>query len=520
MIEIFLFVIEDAPIVITMPEVAPRHPILDLELVCRAWRDSTMEMTPSWATFSVRLDTLPSSPISVLERLLARSKAAPLTFDFDVLGRPDILWVADAPAILSALLRHSSRWKAANICLIPSMMPLLLNIVHNSNFPQLERLSLLPLPSTPANHDRPLLILQNALERLHSLHTISAFIPKEPQPWMFRLQALELTGLCDDFEAHSVLKLCPNVVFVSLSFDPYYYYHSPIPHNFTHPGPEDRATVELLKLERLIISWIPPHTQPASSVSLLSVVRLPDWITAPCLNSLEINSPIGPLPDMLVGAIRTMLLRSECELRVLRLNTMDIEESGVSLFQALHSLTHLHISFQLNSAICEAMSFKPEDGFSSSTDVLFPSLRYLDISFAHISIFDRFNQAAPAFRQHLDLFHARHTPPPNSGVQPLESVTIHHWIDTSHYTALDNSLRPLRDAGLRVDTVDLAAQLESAHDGRWEVFSHPEDGLMFDGQAIDHLLDLVNPEQSSPGDTAIEPNDDDLIAEILSDMLG
>lgn len=268
---------------------------------------------------------------------------------------------------------------------------------------------------------------------------------------MAALQVLELCRLRDYGEAQRVLKLCPNIVFASLSFD---HVQS---HTLVNAGgmdAEERDMVELPELERLVISWTQPDLDPVSDPSARSLVRLSESITAPSLSSLEINSPHSYPAEVVLESIKTMLLRSPCELTILRLTTMTISENVVSLFRALRSLTHLHISAQLNSALCEALGFKPDDVSSSSTDVLLPSLQHLDVKFGHIGrrhLADRY----PVLRQHLDLFHARRTPPPNSSARPLESVKFHYWVTSSDYTAFEERLRLLRETGLRVDTVDL-----------------------------------------------------------------
>lgn len=458
-VEIFQVLIEDSPIAISTPT---SHPIFDLGLVCKTWRDFTLRMVTSWAKFSVRLDTLSSSPVPLLEQVLSRSQSLPLEFGVDILKRElRAVRKEDASEVLSTLLSHSSRWKGVDIRFVPSMVDSLLNPDWTCDFPKLEYLSLLPFPGTNGSDSSPLPIFENPLERLHSLHTIHAFIPSEPRQWMSVLQILELRGLRNHVQAHRVLKLCPHIVLAILSFHFLDYIFDDDDDLDAEDMDMDLDIIELPELQRLVMSWTGfQFIDPGPALT-----RLSNSIIAPSLNSLEIHSLHVP-PLEVLESLNAVVIRSECKLTTLRLDTKAIDENIVSLFQGLHSLTHLHISFPLNLRSCEALKLKTNYASFSSSEALLPSLRHLDVVFGLILAQD-LDDRDPFLHQNLELLHTRRSPPPNSGGRPLESVKIRFVAALPDHPAFNELLQPLREKGLRVDRERIAGRHRDSGPGDW-----------------------------------------------------
>ncbi|KAJ7587449.1 hypothetical protein C8J56DRAFT_941921 [Mycena floridula] len=194
--------------------------------ICRHWRTVLISNPSLWS----QIDILPgrlaseSDQLEMLQMILDRSKARPLTIGFSTNFMSSYDWKRKMPQ-LEMLLLHSHRWVDITFKANFKVFPELSRLVTKESFPQLKRLDLTAFFPGFSSFDRhpeevniDCFAVAPALQSFHlNLSRLGSVQPNISVPWD-QITDITITGhRCPPKWVHSLLALMPNILQCSVT---------------------------------------------------------------------------------------------------------------------------------------------------------------------------------------------------------------------------------------------------------------------------------------------------------------
>lgn len=357
------------------------HPLIDLSLVCRSWREMTLDYGPFWSNFEIKCHLVNEDTLGSLEVILQRSKECPIDFRMThstILSDPDVVYTT---ALLQTLLHHVERWRWAYITITPAFEALFL---HSDRALVFSNLQYLHLRWRNARYQveewSPASVFRH-MPAIQEMDIESLFLPIHVEAGNYPvLCSISVHGLHTPQAALNILSVMAETlkelgVFFYIRLDEESYSAS-------------LAFVKLKYLESLKIGLDPRGNREASTeeASRLQASFI-DRLELPALRSLALQrprwaNPIVPGSDVVTDALRRLVMRSNCPLEKLEWRRVRFASnpSTLSFLRTLEGLREFSCTSRwLQLEIIDALKEIRDQNGISAANTIFPNLETLQL---------------------------------------------------------------------------------------------------------------------------------------------